>query len=700
MNLESFIAKAKARHSDRYDYSQAVYVGSQTKLIIFCPEHGPFTQRPAVHLFGQGCPACGVAQRATSRRASLATRLAQAAEIHQGKYDYSTVVPPANCREKVEIICPDHGPFWQSFNVHLRGVGCPSCGLVKIAQKRSKPFDDFLSEAQRVHGDKYDYTQVQYTNASTKISILCRGCNQTFWQTPNNHVCQAQGCPACGAKRSIESRTKTTEQFIAQAVAVHGSTYDYSLVDYVKALSDVTIVCKVHGAFQQNANLHLKGRGCRQCGIERRALNSRHDTEWFIEEARKIHVDRFDYSTTKYVTSSDKVTIVCKEHGAIHIAPYDHLRGPGCPRCSHASAGAERRIPFDEFKSRAMEVHGERYSYMEEGYLDSKTPCTILCAAHGSFLQIPNDHLGGHGCKACSGSNGENEVAAFLDKLGVAYIRWDRDVLGGKELDFLLPNLGLAIEYNGLRYHSSWAEGTRGRSWVINHQRHKQDECRKKGVRLLHYFEDEWQDKKAIVQQQLALATGRYSGRKLYARDTETSPVPWEEAKAFLELHHLQGAGTPGSAYGLRHEDELVAVMVFTSILSRRGVKADPTAWELARFACSGQIVGGASKLLSKFRSEHPQAAQVVSYSDNRWASGTMYAALGFKAVEQVPVDYMYVKTNVVKRYHKSSFRREALARKFPDKFDPALSERENCHNLGFYQIFNCGLTKWTLTLP
>lgn len=345
---------------------------------------------------------------------------------------------------------------------------------------------------------------------------------------------------------------------------------------------------------------------------------------------------------------------------------------------------------------KAFAIHEGRYSYIEDGFIDSKTPANILCHVHGVFQQQPNSHLGGHGCKACSGSNGENSMAEFLWHLGVNVVRWDRTILDGFELDFYLPDQNLAIEYNGLRYHSSWADEHRGRDWVRNHQKWKQEQCAKKGIRLLHYYEDEWINRRAAVTKQLSLALGRYDGPRHYARQTKTTWLPWADAKDFMDLHHLQGAPMQGTSYGLEVDDKIVAVMIFAAITSKRGEKACPSKWELVRYASDGQVVGGASKLLAAFVKHHPEAREVVSYSDNRWASGDVYRRLGFTEDSQVPVDYMYIKTSTVERFHKSNFRRSALAKKYPDQFDPALSERENCHKLGFYQIFNCGLTKWS----
>lgn len=698
LTTSSFIRKAGVVHGDRYDYSKVVYTSSQAKVEIHCKEHGPFLMRPATHLSGQGCPKCGKQDGASLKRKSLDDFIVKSIDIHGDTYDYSLAAQPKNNKQLLTVLCKEHGPFSISRNSHLRGRGCPKCGTERSRIARRSTVIDFVSSAVKVHGELYDYSKVVYQGMSSKVVILCRACGEEFTQSPANHIRQKQGCPACGKLKSSNSRRKSQDTFISEATATHQGYYDYTQVDYRGAFVKVTITCPVHGPFLQDPASHLKGEGCRMCGIDRRAEQSRLTTEEFVNRAKKAHGNKFDYSETKYLASGLDITFRCQEHGVIHMLPHDHLNSvKGCPSCSHAAAGEIRRSSFSDFVMKALEVHGDRYEYDESSYVDSKTKTNIICKKHGVFQQSPNGHLGGHGCRSCAGSNGENEVADYLGSLGVELIRWDRSVLSGFELDFLMPNEKVAIEYNGLRYHSSWVEETRGRHWVLTHQKDKQLTCAANGIRLVHYYEDEWWDKKDIVKKQIALLLGKYSGPKVPARRTDLREVSWQHAAEFLSTHHLQGCGTVGKPMGLFYAERLVSVMVFSRVVSHRGEKVDPRIWELSRFASDGQVIGGASKLLTGFLRAHPGVQRIVSYSDNRWSTGGIYKTLGFAKTADVPPDYYYVKD--AQRHHKSSFRRSLLAKKFPDQFDPTLSERENCHNLGFYQLFNCGLTKWSLDI-
>lgn len=128
--------------------------------------------------------------------------------------------------------------------------------------------DTFINKSRKVHGDKYDYSKVEYINAHTKVGILCPEHGE-FWQTPNKHL-SGQGCPKCGAKRRSDSSRFTTKDFIEKARQVHKCKYDYSKVEYKDSNSKVCIICPKHGEFWQVANNHLQGQGCPKCyGRER-----------------------------------------------------------------------------------------------------------------------------------------------------------------------------------------------------------------------------------------------------------------------------------------------------------------------------------------------------------------------------------------------------------------------------------------------
>ncbi len=307
---KEFIAKAKAVHGDKYDYSKVMYINNLTKVTIGCPIHGEFEQTPAKHLLGQGCPNCGGRKKLTTEEF-----LERAKKVHGDKYDYSKVMY-INNSTKVTIDCPIHGEFEQTPTSHLSGTGCAKC-----SRKKKISTEEFIEKAKKIHRDKYDYSKAKYVNATTKVTIVCP-IHGEFEQIPYSHL-SGQGCPVCGGSKRL-----STEEFIEKAKKVHGDKYDYSKVNYVNSSTKVTIICPVHGEFEQNPTSHLKGCGCAKCA-EREKLT----TEEFIERAKKVHGDKYDYSKVKYVNSYTKVTIGCPFHGEFEQNPLNHLKGVGCPIC-------------------------------------------------------------------------------------------------------------------------------------------------------------------------------------------------------------------------------------------------------------------------------------------------------------------------------------------------------------------------------
>ena len=201
---------------------------------------------------------------------------------------------------------------------------------------------------------------------------------------------------------------KTTEQFIEEARQVHGDKYDYSKVNYINNSTKVCIICPEHGEFWQRPNDHLSGQGCPACGKEKCADDSRLTSEQFIEKARKVHGDKYDYSKVEYINARTKVCIICPEHGEFWQKPNDHLSGQGCPFCA-----GNVKLTSEQFIEKAMQVHGDKYDYSKVEYVNSATNVCIICPEHGEFWQKPSNHLIGKGCCACAVANAKltNEEA-------------------------------------------------------------------------------------------------------------------------------------------------------------------------------------------------------------------------------------------------------------------------------------------------
>ena len=193
-------------------------------------------------------------------------------------------------------------------------------------------------------------------------------------------------------------RRKTLEEFLADAKALHGDKYDYSLVtEYVNNRTPVTIICKTCGKpFPQKPHLHLAGHGCTHC-----ANNTQLTTEEFIRRAKEVWGDRYTYEKSVYTAIKSKVIVTCPIHGDFPTTAYDFLQGHGCYDCGVETVKQKRRKKQEDFIAQCKAVHGDRYDYSQTVYRGKRQKVTIICRKHGPFEQWPGSHVAGEGCKWC-----------------------------------------------------------------------------------------------------------------------------------------------------------------------------------------------------------------------------------------------------------------------------------------------------------
>lgn len=255
-------------------------------------------------------------------------------EKHGTLYDYSKS-NYIDSGTKITITCSIHGDFLQTGVRHWTGQGCPECGKIKIIAKNTRTQGQFLEKATFTHGDSYSYAKTDYIYGGEKVIITCK-IHGDFEQTPNAHL-SGQGCPKCGRIRSTKESTKTQDQFLEKASKVHNNFYDYSKVHYIGDKQRVTIICPIHGDFNQIPNNHEFGQGCPRCGELSKANSQRYNTDIFIEKSNKKHNFLYGYSKTNYISSKEKVTIECPVHGDFKQIPTKHIAGGGCQQCGNES---------------------------------------------------------------------------------------------------------------------------------------------------------------------------------------------------------------------------------------------------------------------------------------------------------------------------------------------------------------------------
>ena len=551
-----------------------------------------------------------------------------------------------------------------------------------------KNLETVIEESRKVHGDKYDYSLItEYKNDREKYPIICPE-HGVFYKSFLKHIHAKQGCPKC-----IGRFRYNTETFIEKLKTLpHCKNYSFEKVNYVRNKDKVILTChevdengNEHGDFEIAPGHLLSGEGCPICRYVKSSKGLRRTIEEVVEAARKVHGDKYDYSLiTNYKNDREKVPIICPEHGVFYQPMNNHIKGKqGCPECGKRQSEQSRIVTFEDWVTAATIVHKSYYTYHKETYTKITDKTKITCPKHGDFWQNASNHLHlGHGCPRCANeeSDPENEIYEYVcNVIGEENVaKRNKKVLGGFELDVYVPSKKLAVELNGLYWHS---EICRENDYHLK----KTKMCEEKGIHLFHVFEDEWNFKKDIVKSMICNMLGE-TPNKIYARKCEIKEVDSKTARKFLDENHIQGFCHSSIRYGLYHNNELVSLMTFGK--SRHFIGNGKCEWELLRFCnkINTNVVGGASRLFKTFVREN-NPTEIISYADKRWSTGELYNVLGFTKYNESKPSYYYVVKN--KRVYRFNLRKSVLIKKYG--CPPEKTEREFCFQKRWYRIYDCG---------
>ena len=428
------------------------------------------------------------------------------------------------------------------------------------------------------------------------------------------------------------NKKKSNDEFIREVQLIHHNRYDYSKLEYVNNKTKVCIICPDHGEFWQIPSDHLNGKGCPQC-----AGNVRYNKDTFVEKAKNIHNDRYDYSKVQYVNAHTKICIICTEHCEFWQTPNNHLNGNGCPLCKNRKIGDGLRDTV-------------------EGFIEK--------------------------------SNELNEITNCLKILSPQ--QRNREILRNREIDIYIPSIKLGIEYNGLHWHSERLG--KGKNYHLD----KLNKCNEQGIKLIQIFEDEWINHRDICESKLKQICGLNTNPKIYARKCEIREITNKnEAYEFLDKNHIQGRTGFTIALGTYYNNELVGVMTFKK--EKEGYwDLNRFATDI-----NHQCIGIGGKLFKYFTRNYDfqEIKSFADRRWTTDPTNNLYTKLGFEFDSYVPPSYWYYNSKIsrIERFHKFGFRKQHLHKQYD--LPLTMTEREMTETLGYTRIWDCGLIKYVYRL-
>ena len=412
LTQKEFIESCINKHGNRYDYSLVEYKNTRSKIKIICKEHGVFEQNSKNHRDGQGCPKCS-----GNYRIDRNTFIRQ---YGRDDYDYRLLKDPFSLNSLIKIINKSNNLTYIQWAYHHKNGLQPT----KIES------NSLVKKLKKIHNNLYDYVIEKDSYYSTdKIKLVNNLTGDENSYRVDRHL------------NGMKPNKVTLNLFLQKSKLLHGSIYDYSKIKEIKNGKDkVEIICKKHGVFKQVVSNHMNlGHGCPKCvGV------GKWNTDLLISEFKKVHRDKFDYSKVKFENVSEKVEIMCEEHGSFYQNIYQHLRGEGCGFCK-------------------------------------------------------------------TNSKGEEYIKMWLDGMNIKYIRQksfkDCKYINSLSFDFYLPKYEMCIEFDGLQHYKpvSYFGGADGFKKSKKRDKVKDEWCLKNNIKLLRIKYNEINKIQYILKENLQL---------------------------------------------------------------------------------------------------------------------------------------------------------------------------------------------------
>ena len=321
-------------------------------------------------------------------------------------------------------------------------------------RKKVIDLESFKLLANKIHKNKYDYSKVEYKKNKLPIIIGCK-IHGYFSQKMGDHL-HGHGCMKCG-KESMKNKMRLSYDDIVKKIEnKHGEKYKYlNLFKNINLNTQLDIICPTHGEFSQKVRYHMNF-GCMKCGYNLNTRNKGLDV--FITESNIKWDNYYDYSKFNYINNSTKSIIICPSHGEFYQTPNIHMKS-SCKKCGYFKNSLKSRMSQEEYISKCHIKHNNKYDYSNSNYTTSRLKIDIICPVHGKFTQNAQSHLSGTSCSNCSESKGEKDVRIFLEKNNIEFETQKRYVDCVFKItlpfDFHLTDYNMCIEFDGQQHFKS-----------------------------------------------------------------------------------------------------------------------------------------------------------------------------------------------------------------------------------------------------
>lgn len=435
ISTKDWIIKAKKIHGNRFIYDKTIYLRSTDKVKIICKLHGIFQQRASKHLEGSACKKCNI----ESQRKTTSKFIIDSKSFHGDYYDYSKV-KFNSIHDKVKIICPVHGFFYQTPAHHQKGRGCKKCTKGEVWSTK-----DFIKKSIKVHKDKFDYSKTKYSKTNIKVKIKCKKCKISFDQTPASHL-RGVGCANCAGQIPI-----TEDTFKIMLSKTHDGKI-ILLSKYYNKSAKVRVQCKCGNVWSNTSNHIIKRKqGCKKCYTLSQTFTNTKFKKLLKEEHGGSIIPLENYEMSK-----KSIRVRCKKCKKEYKSQPRSLLRHGCKNCAYIN----QRRSNNEFITLLKKIHFKEIIPLER-YVSGRTKIKVKHKCGYTWKVSAGELIRKDpaGCPLCATSWGNKKIYYYLKKKKILFLREKRFSSCKYKIplpfDFYIPSKKILIEYDGEQHFSS-----------------------------------------------------------------------------------------------------------------------------------------------------------------------------------------------------------------------------------------------------